>query len=184
MKHIVFDIETVPQDEAKLLALAPEFTAAAIAFISGDMGTGYFHQMIMTGIPFGRSVYNTTRICIGQTSGIPSTRPELTTLDGTTGPRFQLRQSRPPIIQACLRTGFLGPTIQAGLLRFTLLALWVKFSEGMVILALPPRLVMVVILFLRRLNLEMSLSVKSSSVQPDFIKKQKQKNYECNQRGS
>lgn len=29
MKHIVFDIETVPQDEAKLLALAPEFTAAA-----------------------------------------------------------------------------------------------------------------------------------------------------------
>ncbi len=29
MKHIVFDIETIPQDEAKLLALAPEFTAAA-----------------------------------------------------------------------------------------------------------------------------------------------------------
>jgi predicted PolB exonuclease-like 3'-5' exonuclease len=29
MKHIVFDIETVPQDEAKLLALAPEFTAPA-----------------------------------------------------------------------------------------------------------------------------------------------------------
>ena len=29
MKHIVFDIETVPQDPAKLLALAPEFTAAA-----------------------------------------------------------------------------------------------------------------------------------------------------------
>ncbi|MEI8290751.1 MAG: hypothetical protein WCH99_14890 [Verrucomicrobiota bacterium] len=29
MKHIVFDIETVPQDEAKLLAMAPEFTAAA-----------------------------------------------------------------------------------------------------------------------------------------------------------
>jgi DNA polymerase elongation subunit (family B) len=29
MKHIVFDIETVPQDEARLLALAPEFTAAA-----------------------------------------------------------------------------------------------------------------------------------------------------------
>jgi predicted PolB exonuclease-like 3'-5' exonuclease len=29
MKHIVFDIETVPQDETKLLALAPEFTAAA-----------------------------------------------------------------------------------------------------------------------------------------------------------
>ena len=27
MKHIVFDIETIPQDEAKLLALAPEFTA-------------------------------------------------------------------------------------------------------------------------------------------------------------
>ena len=27
MKHIVFDIETVPQDEARLLALAPEFTA-------------------------------------------------------------------------------------------------------------------------------------------------------------
>ena len=29
MKHIVFDIETVPQDEAKLLALAPEFTPAS-----------------------------------------------------------------------------------------------------------------------------------------------------------
>ena len=29
MKHIVFDIETIPQDEAQLLALAPEFTAAA-----------------------------------------------------------------------------------------------------------------------------------------------------------
>ena len=29
MKNIVFDIETVPQDSAKLLALAPEFTAAA-----------------------------------------------------------------------------------------------------------------------------------------------------------
>ncbi|MEI6073993.1 MAG: hypothetical protein WCS94_00370 [Verrucomicrobiota bacterium] len=29
MKHIVFDIETVPQDPTKLLALAPEFTAAA-----------------------------------------------------------------------------------------------------------------------------------------------------------
>ena len=29
MKHIVFDIETIPQDEAKLLAVAPEFTAAA-----------------------------------------------------------------------------------------------------------------------------------------------------------
>lgn len=29
MKHIVFDIETVPQDEAKSLALAPEFTAPA-----------------------------------------------------------------------------------------------------------------------------------------------------------
>ncbi len=29
MNHIVFDIETIPQDEAKLLALAPEFTAAA-----------------------------------------------------------------------------------------------------------------------------------------------------------
>jgi len=29
MKYIVFDIETVPQDEARLLALAPEFTAAA-----------------------------------------------------------------------------------------------------------------------------------------------------------
>jgi len=29
MKHIVFDIETIPQDEAKLLALAPEFTAPA-----------------------------------------------------------------------------------------------------------------------------------------------------------
>lgn len=29
MKHIVFDIETIPQDEAKLLALAPEFTASA-----------------------------------------------------------------------------------------------------------------------------------------------------------
>lgn len=29
MKHIVFDIETIPQDETKLLALAPEFTAAA-----------------------------------------------------------------------------------------------------------------------------------------------------------
>jgi predicted PolB exonuclease-like 3'-5' exonuclease len=29
MKHIVFDIETTPQDEAKLLALAPEFTAPA-----------------------------------------------------------------------------------------------------------------------------------------------------------
>jgi hypothetical protein len=28
MKHIVFDIETIPQDEARLLALAPEFTAA------------------------------------------------------------------------------------------------------------------------------------------------------------
>ena len=29
MKHVVFDIETIPQDEAKLLALAPEFTAPA-----------------------------------------------------------------------------------------------------------------------------------------------------------
>lgn len=29
MKFIVFDIETVPQDEAKLLAIAPEFTAPA-----------------------------------------------------------------------------------------------------------------------------------------------------------
>lgn len=29
MKYIVFDIETIPQDEAKLLALAPEFTAPA-----------------------------------------------------------------------------------------------------------------------------------------------------------
>jgi DNA polymerase elongation subunit (family B) len=29
MEHIVFDIETVPQDSTKLLALAPEFTAAA-----------------------------------------------------------------------------------------------------------------------------------------------------------
>jgi hypothetical protein len=29
MKHIVFDIETIPQDEAKLLGLAPEFTAPA-----------------------------------------------------------------------------------------------------------------------------------------------------------
>ena len=29
MNHIVFDIETVPQDPTKLLALAPEFTAAA-----------------------------------------------------------------------------------------------------------------------------------------------------------
>ena len=29
MIHIVFDIETVPQDPTKLLALAPEFTAAA-----------------------------------------------------------------------------------------------------------------------------------------------------------
>ena len=29
MKHIVFDIETIPQEEARLLALAPEFTAAA-----------------------------------------------------------------------------------------------------------------------------------------------------------
>ena len=29
MKHIVFDIETIPQDEAKLLALAPEFSAPA-----------------------------------------------------------------------------------------------------------------------------------------------------------
>ncbi len=29
MKHIVFDIETIAQDEAKLLALAPEFTAPA-----------------------------------------------------------------------------------------------------------------------------------------------------------
>ena len=29
MKHIVFDIETVPQDPTKLLAMAPEFTAAA-----------------------------------------------------------------------------------------------------------------------------------------------------------
>src|SRR6516165_6944112 len=29
MQHIVFDIETVPQDEARLLALAPEFTAPA-----------------------------------------------------------------------------------------------------------------------------------------------------------
>src|SRR5512136_2489677 len=27
MKHIVFDVETIPQDEAKVLALAPEFTA-------------------------------------------------------------------------------------------------------------------------------------------------------------
>jgi len=29
MKHIVFDIETIPQDETKLLALAPEFVAPA-----------------------------------------------------------------------------------------------------------------------------------------------------------
>ena len=29
MNHVVLDIETIPQDEAKLLALAPEFTAAA-----------------------------------------------------------------------------------------------------------------------------------------------------------
>ena len=29
MKNIVFDIETIPQDEARLLALAPEFTAPA-----------------------------------------------------------------------------------------------------------------------------------------------------------
>jgi DNA polymerase elongation subunit (family B) len=29
MKYIVFDIETIPQDEARLLALAPEFAAAA-----------------------------------------------------------------------------------------------------------------------------------------------------------
>jgi hypothetical protein len=29
MKHIVFDIETIPQDEARLLALAPEFAAPA-----------------------------------------------------------------------------------------------------------------------------------------------------------
>ncbi len=29
MKHIVFDIETVPQEPTKLLAMAPEFTAAA-----------------------------------------------------------------------------------------------------------------------------------------------------------
>ena len=29
MNHIVFDIETVPQDPTKLLALAPEFTSAA-----------------------------------------------------------------------------------------------------------------------------------------------------------
>ncbi len=29
MNHIVFDIESIPQDEAKLLALAPEFTAPA-----------------------------------------------------------------------------------------------------------------------------------------------------------
>jgi DNA polymerase elongation subunit (family B) len=29
MKHIVFDIETIAQDEARLLALAPEFTPAA-----------------------------------------------------------------------------------------------------------------------------------------------------------
>jgi len=29
MRHLLFDIETIPQDEAKLLALAPEFTAAA-----------------------------------------------------------------------------------------------------------------------------------------------------------
>ena len=29
MRHIVFDIETIAQDEARLLALAPEFTAAA-----------------------------------------------------------------------------------------------------------------------------------------------------------
>jgi hypothetical protein len=29
MKHIVFDIETIAQDEARLLALAPEFTAPA-----------------------------------------------------------------------------------------------------------------------------------------------------------
>ncbi len=29
MKHIVFDIETIPQDEARLLALAPEFVAPA-----------------------------------------------------------------------------------------------------------------------------------------------------------
>jgi predicted PolB exonuclease-like 3'-5' exonuclease len=29
MKHIVFDIETIPQDEGRLLALAPEFMAPA-----------------------------------------------------------------------------------------------------------------------------------------------------------
>ena len=29
MNHIVLDIETIPQDEAKLLALAPEFMAPA-----------------------------------------------------------------------------------------------------------------------------------------------------------
>lgn len=29
MKHIILDVETIPQDEAKLLALAPEFTAPA-----------------------------------------------------------------------------------------------------------------------------------------------------------
>ena len=29
MKYIVFDIETLPQDTDKLLARAPEFTAAA-----------------------------------------------------------------------------------------------------------------------------------------------------------
>ena len=29
MKYIVFDIETIPQEEARLLALAPEFTAPA-----------------------------------------------------------------------------------------------------------------------------------------------------------
>ena len=29
MKHIVLDIETIPQDERKLLALAPEFVAPA-----------------------------------------------------------------------------------------------------------------------------------------------------------
>ena len=29
MRHLVFDIETIPQDEARLLALAPEFTAPA-----------------------------------------------------------------------------------------------------------------------------------------------------------
>ncbi len=78
------------------------------------MGTGYFRRMIMTKIRFGRSVYNITRIFFGQTHGIRLTHPAHTTGDITAGPRFQLGQSRPPIIQPHQKTDFRGRTIQAG----------------------------------------------------------------------